>query len=167
MVSCVAEESSERIGRTPDNAVQESVSKIPINKETQIAHAESAIKTFASTLQAELKKAIHEGGPLYAINVCNTRAMSITKKVSAEEDLKLGRVSLKNRNPNNVPNDLQRKARGDFETRKSKGEEIATLLHAEVIGQDNDKQFRYMKAIPTGKICVLCHGTILAPRGSK
>jgi len=162
LVSCAKEESAERTPETQKKDVKESNSKIKINKETEIDSAKSAIRTFAGALKTELKKAIEEGGPVHAISVCNTKAMSITNKVSEEQGLKLSRVSLKNRNPNNAPNDWQRKVMEDFETRKSKGELIKSLTYVEVIEQNNDKQFRYMKAIPTGKICVLCHGTNIA-----
>lgn len=159
LVSCVKDESAERTPEMQKKDVKESISKMQINKETEIDSAKSAIKTFAGALKTELKKAIHEGGPVNAINVCNTTALSITNKVSEEQGLKLSRVSLKNRNPNNAPNDWQRKVMEDFETRKSKGEAINSLTYAEVIEQTYGIQFRFMKAIPTGEICVLCHGT--------
>jgi len=162
LVSCVKEESSERISEMQKKDVKESISKIKINKETEIDSAKSAIKIFAGALKTELKKAMEEGGPVNAISVCNTKAMSITNKVSEEQGMKLSRVSLKNRNHNNAPNDWQRKVLEDFETRKSKGEEIKSLTYSEVIEQINGKQFRFMKAIPTGEICVLCHGTNIA-----
>ena len=144
-------------------AQKESPSKIHINKETEIAHAQSAIKAFAGELKAELKKAIKKGGPVNAIGVCNTKAISITRNVSKEQGLTLGRVSLKNRNPNNASNDWQKKILEDFEIRKSRGDALPSLTHAEIIEQDTGKQFRFIKAIPTGQVCLLCHGTNIAP----
>ena len=161
-VSCSKEESAKITPETQKKDVKESISKIKINKETEIANAKLAIKTYAGALKSELKKAMGEGGPVNAISVCNTKAMPITNQVSKEQGLKLSRVSLKNRNPNNAPNDWQRKVLEDFETRKSTGEDIKSMTYAEVIEQNNSKQFRFMKAIPTGEMCVLCHGANIA-----
>ena len=47
----------------------------------------------------------------------------------------------------------------EFEKRKVAGEEIKTLEFAEVVTTKGKKQFRYMKAIPTGKVCLQCHGS--------
>ena len=163
MNSCTKEESAENISEMQKVDMKTSALQIPVNKEEEIVSAKSAIKMFAGALKSELKKAIEDGGPVNAINVCNTRAMEISNKVSEEEGLKVGRVSLKNRNPNNAPNKWQRKALKDFETRKSEGEAVESMTYAEVIEQENGRQFRFMKAIPTGEICILCHGDNIAP----
>jgi len=51
----------------------------------------------------------------------------------------------------------------EFEKRKAAGEEIKTLEFAEVVTTQGKKQFRYMKAIPTGKVCLQCHGSHIDP----
>jgi hypothetical protein len=163
MNSCTKEESSEIISEMQKADMKTSALQIPVNKEEEIENAKSAITMFAGVLKSELKKAIEDGGPVNAINVCNTRAMEISKQVSEEEGLKVGRVSLKNRNLNNAPNKWQRKALEDFETRKSEGEAVESMTYAEIIEQENGSQFRFMKAIPTGEICILCHGDNIAP----
>ncbi len=45
-----------------------------------------------------------------------------------------------------------------FEQRKQKGEDIATLEYYET----TQAGFRYMKAIPTKGLCLTCHGKTLA-----
>ena len=35
--------------------------------------------------------------------------------------------------------------------------------HAELIQKEEKKQLHFMKAIPTGSLCLACHGTTLAP----
>jgi len=50
-----------------------------------------------------------------------------------------------------------------FEKRKAAGEEIKTLEFAEIVTTDGQKQFRYMKAIPTGEVCLQCHGSNIDP----
>jgi len=80
---------------------------IETGQQAEIAKAKVAIKEFAGALQTELKTAMQAGGPVAAIAVCNARAMPITEKIAAEKGMQLSRVSLKNRNPVNAPNDWQ------------------------------------------------------------
>jgi L-lactate utilization protein LutC len=117
-----------------------------------------AVKAFATSLQAELKKALKQGGATNAINVCNTRAGLIAMDVSEKQSRTLKRVSLKNRNPDNAPNEWQKKILENFENRKRSGEPVAELTYADVAEIETGKQFRFMKAIPTKAICITCHG---------
>jgi hypothetical protein len=50
-----------------------------------------------------------------------------------------------------------------FEERKAAGEPVDTMAFAEVVEVDGAKQFRFMKAIPTGQVCLACHGTEITP----
>ena len=43
------------------------------------------------------------------------------------------------------------------------GAEIKTLDHAEIVTENGQRVFRYMKAIPTAQVCTNCHGTDLKP----
>lgn len=128
--------------------------------------AKAAIASFASALQAELKNAMQQGGPVNAIGVCNTTAMPITAKVSLEQGLALSRVSRKNRNPANAPNDWQGEVLESFENRKADGEEPATMAWSEIVEKDGKQQFRFMQAIPTGALCLQCHGSDISPEVS-
>ena len=134
-----------------------------INNEAEITSAKAAIKEFAGALQAELKAAMQASGPVAAIAVCNTRAMPITSQVASKHGMQLSRVSLKNRNPANAPNQWQAAVLEDFERRKAAGEALGSLAWSETAAIDGRKEFRFMKAIPTGEICLRCHGTELAP----
>lgn len=121
--------------------------------------AKAAVQAFSAALKGELENAIKTGGPVEALKVCNTKAPEITKTVSSEKGLKISRVSLKNRNPTNTPNDWQTDVLKQFETRKAGGEDMANMAYAEVVGNE----FRFMKAIPTGTLCLNCHGTQISP----
>ncbi len=134
---------------------------IDINAEKK--RSVTAVKTFASSLQAELKEAMEEGGATNAITVCNTRADAIAMDVSKKQGLNIMRVSLKTRNPDNAPNEWQKKILEDFEYRKLNGEPITELTYAHVAGIEAGKEFRFMKAIPTKVICITCHGADIAP----
>lgn len=127
------------------------------------ADAEAAIEAFAGSLQEELVTAMQESGPVNALGVCHTRAQPVAREVSEEHGMQLSRVSLKNRNPANSPNDWQARVLLDFEGRKINGEAITGLSYTEVVEQDGTRQFRFMKAIPIRAVCLTCHGTALAP----
>jgi hypothetical protein len=125
--------------------------------------AKAAIKQLAAALQTELKAAMQSGGPTNAIGVCNTRALPITKNIASQQGLHISRVSLRNRNPDNKPNEWQAAVLENFQQQKSDGKDITTLAWSETIEINGGKEFRFMKAIPTGEVCLACHGTTLAP----
>lgn len=137
-----------------------------IDTQAEVANAKVAIKEFAGALQAELKGAMKAGGPVAAIAVCSTKASPIAKKVAAQHGLDLSRVSLKNRNPGNTANPWQSAVLKDFEKKKLAGEDVTQIGWTETADTDDGKEFRFMKAIPTGEICLRCHGAELAPEVS-
>jgi len=49
-----------------------------------------------------------------------------------------------------------------FEQQKQSGEDISKLEAYEIIEDENGRWFRYMKAIPTTEVCLVCHGETLA-----
>jgi len=128
----------------------------------ELDQAKTAIAAFAGALKSELVSAMQSGGPIEAIDVCNTRAVLIGEDVSREQGMTLSRVSLKNRNPDNAPNEWQVEVLDSFESRKAAGEAPGTLAWHEVADTENGREFRFMKAIPTGTICLACHGQTLA-----
>ncbi len=123
-----------------------------------VAEARQVIKQFFSQLKGELQKAMKEGGPVHAISVCNEKAPKIADKISADTGWYVARTSLKYRAPTNSPLPWEKKVLKEFEARKAAGEEVQKIDYKDVVEEDGKKVFRYMKAIPTGKICLKCHG---------
>ena len=126
----------------------------PLVKESRMA-----IKAFATELKGELQTAMKAGGPVNAIGVCNTRAPEIAKTANAKGKLNISRVSLRNRNANNAPDAWQKVVLEDFEKRKAGGEMVKMIDYSEIVETSSGKEFRYMKAIPTGEVCLNCHGS--------
>jgi hypothetical protein len=129
----------------------------------EISKANQASAEFAAALKTELVAAMQSGGPLAAIETCNTKAPSIASKVSQQSGLSLSRVSMKNRNPGNAAGEWQTAVLLDFEKRKESGESLKTLTWHESVETRQGKEFRFMKAIPTGGLCLQCHGTAISP----
>ena len=125
--------------------------------------ARESVKAFFGELKGELVSAIKAGGPGHAVSVCNTKAGEITERVSRERGMALSRVSMKNRNPGNAPNDWQRDVLEMFEKDKAAGTDPSKLEYRTVVATADGNQFRYMKAIPTAEVCLNCHGAELAP----
>ena len=124
-----------------------------------VKEAKTITKAFGGALKKELKKAMKAGGPINAIEVCNTEAMPITKQAAIEHNALVTRVSLKNRNPDNAPNEWQKLVLEDFDARASKGEDIKKMAYKNVVEEDGKKTLRFMKAVPAEGACLTCHGT--------
>ena len=122
------------------------------------AQSRQLIKGFAQRLQGELKTAMAAGGPEKAIPVCHTAAPAITREKAAEKDWSIGRTALKLRNPENAPDPWERSVLEAFQEQLAEGADPATLEQYETTVQDGKRVFRYMKAIPTQKACLTCHG---------
>ena len=113
---------------------------------------------FMQTLKQELMAGMQKGGPVNAISVCNESAPVIAQNFSVRNGWDVGRTSLKVRNPDNAPDVWERAVLESFEERKAAGENPAKMEHYEAIRQDGVSELRYMKAIPTGALCLACHG---------
>ena len=150
---------NEPAANKPANVVMTEADKL-----AHIAEAKGVIKQFAMTLKGELVGAMKSGGPVNAVEVCHTQAPDLAAKMSAEHGATLTRVSLKNRNPTmGVPNKWQNKVLQDFETRLANGEAIESLKYVDIANESGGQEFRLMKAIPTGAVCLTCHGEDIKP----
>ncbi|MGM0412545.1 MAG: Tll0287-like domain-containing protein [Pseudomonadota bacterium] len=124
-----------------------------------VAESRATIKDFAKSLQGELKAAMQEGGPTEGIGVCNEAAPRIASESSDAYGGEVARTSLKVRNPDNAPDDWEREVLQRFDELAEKGVDPKKLDHFEVHRtEDGGREFRYMKAIPTGEVCLTCHG---------
>ncbi len=120
--------------------------------------ARGLVKEFMGSLKGELKTAMEAGGPIEAIGTCNLKAPEIAGQKSQQFGWDLARTSLKLRNRDNAPDAWEQEVLQSFETRKGAGEDITKIELSEIVEQDGKRYFRYMKAIPTGKPCLKCHG---------
>jgi hypothetical protein len=84
--------------------------------------------------------------------------------MSAKTGWDVARTSLKLRNPRqNAPDEWERAVLLDFEKRHAAGEDVQSIAYAETIESDGQKTFRFMKAIPTTEVCLICHGSEIQP----
>jgi uncharacterized protein DUF3365 len=124
--------------------------------------SQAAIKEFAGTLKEALVSSMKSSGPVEAINVCNKVAPTIASELSKKYGMEIARTSLKVRNPNNAPDHWEETVLNAFEQRKLEGETVKTLSLSEITTEDGSQEMRMMKAIPTGEVCLICHGSNIA-----
>lgn len=105
-----------------------------------------------------LMEEIKKGGPDGAISICREKAPQMAREASEKYGWNIRRVSLKNRNPKAVPDAWEQAVLMDFDKRASAGENPTTLERGEIVAEGNSKIYRYMKALPTGELCLNCHG---------
>jgi len=128
--------------------------------EAQMATYRSTLNDFGVALQSELKAAMKTGGPTKAIEVCQTKAPQISTEFSQKASFEITRTSLKPRNADNAPDAWEETVLKQFEKRKAAGEDPKKLEFIEVVkAADGQSKIRYMKAIPTAEVCLICHGS--------
>jgi hypothetical protein len=124
----------------------------------RVEASRAVVQEFMQQLKGALQQAMQSQGPVEAIAVCHEKAPQIAADMSAAKGWDIGRTSLKLRNPSNAPDGWERAVLEDFERRKGEGASPAKLEHYEFVEQGGERVFRYMKAIPTGDLCLVCHG---------
>ncbi|MCP3869394.1 MAG: DUF3365 domain-containing protein [Gammaproteobacteria bacterium] len=128
-----------------------------------VTAARKLVKGFFGELKGELQTAMKAGGPVAAIAACNGKAPLIAHDLAQRSGWDVGRTSLKLRQPKNRPDAWETAGLKSFEARKAAGENIKTMEQSETTEVAGKKTFRYMKAIPTAKLCLTCHGTDIKP----
>ena len=107
-----------------------------------------------AVLLDNVSQAMQKGGPEYAIEFCNLQVSSITEDLSREHDAIIGRVSEKNRNPeNNLKNDAEKKLWKHMARAVKAGNGHDTLLMM------NNKLVFYRPIKTMMPACLECHGT--------
>ena len=133
------------------------------DREAFVKESRALVKAFAGTLKGELQAAIGEGGPVHAIPVCNVRAPEIARDLSQSPQWTVGRTSHKLRSPDNAPDEWESAVLIDFLRRAAAGESLDGMEKVELVENNGSQTFRYMKAIPTGEVCLTCHGADIDP----
>ena len=104
-----------------------------------------------------LLQEIEKGGFLNAVRVCSQRAQEITQQFNRRPGHYARRVSLKTRNPKNIPDDDERRKLEEFDflnREKRLGNE-----YVEVVKEDGRTYLRYMRPLVTIPLCINCHGS--------
>jgi len=124
--------------------------------------SKQVVQEFAGQLMMKMKTAMKQGGPVEAIKVCNESAPLIAGQISEKNNWKVGRTSLKLRNPANAPDAWEATVLKKFAERRAAGESPEKMAYFEVVEEGGKKNFRFMKAIGMPPLqtmpCLKCHG---------
>lgn len=118
---------------------------------------------FGVELKGELTRAMQQGGPVAAIDVCRKRAPGIAERLSLQSGAQVSRTALRTRNPENAPDGLERAVLEQFATELASGKFTPPLEAVFEINRGGQVERHYMRAIPTEGVCLACHGETLAP----
>lgn len=132
---------------------------VQADDEAWVTDARAVAGAVPPKLLEVLNAEIIKGGPASAVGVCNEKAPQMAKAASEKSGWAIRRVSERNRNPKAVPDAWELAALKDFDQRAAAGEKPATLEKFELVDTNGAKEYRYMKALPVGQVCLACHGT--------
>ncbi len=115
-------------------------------------------RDFMTELKGELKAALRGGRSVRAISVCSKVAPELAERYSLPPGVKVGRTSDRCRNPENSPDSWEKEGLAIFEKRRQQGETLAGMEYWQEVEVGGERFFRYLRAIPTGSLCLRCHG---------
>ena len=111
----------------------------------------------ADSVQALLKqnlvKAMQEGGPVAAVEFCNTQALPLTNTYSEKYFTDVKRVSDKNRNLKNAASEKELAIMEDFRNTLKAGKPLSPKVTIDAEGKKH-----YYAPIYMGGVCLTCHG---------
>jgi len=120
---------------------------------------EDAAMQLIGTLKQQVQQAVKKGGPVHAIQFCNENAIPLTNEV--QNDLKKGmtikRTSLKYRNPDNAPDELEQKILEAYAQEIEQKQEMQPY-RLTVTGQGDNQVYHYFKPMKIAALCTTCHG---------
>ena len=124
-----------------------------------VAEARQVAAAMPPRLLAVLQEELDRSGPEGAIAVCNEKAPQMAREASEKSGWAIRRVSLRNRNPKAVPDAWEQTALQEFDRRLAAQEPASRLEKSEVTQEGGKSVQRYIRALPTAKLCLECHGS--------
>jgi hypothetical protein len=135
-----------------------SENKIEVN-ENQIAGMRVTAMEFMKELKGILVNQIQTNGILSAVSVCSDTAQVLTNNFGVQKGVYIKRVSLKNRNVNNTPDDFEKMILNKFAMMQQNNELGGDTEYAEIVEEGEFKYLRYVKPILVHAECLNCHGS--------
>ena len=126
--------------------------------ENQLEGMRTTSTEFMKTLKGILIKQIQTKGVVQAVSVCSDTAQVLTNNFGLQKGVFIRRVSFKNRNENNYPDDFEKKILSEFELLKKNNELNDKTEHFELVKEGEYTYLRYLKPILIQAECLNCHG---------
>ena len=128
-------------------------------REDQIVGMRTTAMEFMKDLKGVLISQIQTNGVLKAVSVCSDTAQVLTNNFGIQKGVYIRRVSFKNRNGNNSPDDFEKKVLSKFELLHQNEELNSETEHTEIVQEGEFKYLRYLKPILVQAECLNCHGS--------
>lgn len=135
-----------------------SENKIEVS-ENQIAGMRATAVEFMKDLKSILINQIRTNGMLSAVSVCSDTTQVLTNNFGVQKGVYVKRVSLKNRNVNNAPDDFEKRVLNKFTLMQLNNELNDDSEYAEIVEEGEFKYLRYLKPILVQAECLNCHGS--------
>ena len=121
--------------------------------------AREAARQLVTTLGDALQQALADSGPEGAITVCRDTAPMLAGSLSRQTGWKVGRVSLRTRNPLiGQPDAWEQEILRQMDKYAAAGADLSSLSVSEMVSEPDGTYFRFMKALPVKPLCLTCHG---------
>ena len=121
--------------------------------------AQAAMGRAGKALKERLQDAMAQGGPPAAVSACADEAMGITA-LSAGRGARVGRASLKRRNPNNDGPDWVQAWLQEAQAKVDAGAELSSLAGVRGVAETPEGPVaRVLKPIEVEGLCLNCHGS--------
>ena len=135
-----------------------SENKTDVSEEQVIGMRTTAME-FMKNLKGVLITQIQTSGVLQAVSVCSDTAQILTNNFGVQKGVFIKRVSFKNRNANNSPDDFEKKVLNKFELLNQNKELNETTEYVEIVQEGEFRYLRYLKPIVLQAECINCHGS--------
>jgi hypothetical protein len=128
-------------------------------REDQVVGMRTTAMEFMKGLKGVLISQIQTNGVLKAVSVCSDTAQVLTNNFGIQKGVYIRRVSFKNRNGNNYPDDFEKKVLSKFDLLHQNKELNSETEHTEIVQEGEFKYLRYLKPILIQAECLNCHGS--------
>lgn len=127
--------------------------------EDQLTELREFSEEFTNHLKSVLVDRMQKDGVMNAVTICADTARIMTRNFAIQKNIYIKRVSFKNRNPENYPDDFEAEALKYFEQMHSTGKLTPMSEYVEITDLEDGKYLRFMKPIFVQAPCLNCHGS--------
>ncbi|MDL1891424.1 DUF3365 domain-containing protein [Sphingobacteriales bacterium CHB3] len=130
-----------------------------IDSASALQHSREAAKKLLTTMRTLLSQQLAAGGAVRAIDVCADSAQVVGERLQEQLGVSIRRVSMKWRNPKNIPDAFESAELKRFAELKNAKALSDTSEFFQIVTEKDGRALRYMRPIIIGDMCLSCHGS--------
>ena len=131
---------------------------VETNKSVILNEAKNLLKETAKQYKNTLIQGLQHNNLIKALKYCNKEVEQLVSKDN-EKGFTIKRVSLKPRNKNNYPNLYEKEILEKLNKLSLIDNKDLALEHSDIIKDENNNKFVFVKAIRIKEVCLNCHGS--------